>query len=32
MSCYLLTSATFSDLIPIDNFGTPGWMDYVEGL
>jgi hypothetical protein len=32
MGCYLLTSATFSDLIPIDNFGTPGWMDYVEGL
>ena len=32
MGCYMLTSATFSDLIPIDNFGTPGWMDYVEGL
>ena len=32
MGCYLLTSATFSDLIPIDNFGTPGWMDYVESL
>lgn len=32
MGCYLLTSATFSDLIPIDSFGTPGWMDYVEGL
>jgi hypothetical protein len=32
MGCYLLTSATFSDLIPIDNFGTPGWMDYVENL
>ena len=32
MGCYLLTSATFSDLIPIDSFGTPGWMDYVERL
>jgi hypothetical protein len=32
MGCYLLTSATFSDLIPIDSFGTPGWMDYVESL
>ena len=32
MGCYMLTSATFSDLIPIDNFGTPGWMDYVENL
>lgn len=32
MGCYLMTSATFSDLIPIDNFGTPGWMDYVENL
>ena len=32
MGCYMLCSATFSDLIPIDNFGTPGWMDYVEGL
>jgi hypothetical protein len=32
MGCYLMTSATFSDLIPIDNFGTPGWMDYVESL
>ena len=30
--CYLMTSATFSDLIPIDCFGTPGWMDYVENL
>ena len=32
MGCYMLTSATFSDLIPIENFGTPGWMDYVESL
>lgn len=32
MGCYLMTSATFSDLIPIECFGTPGWMDYVEGL
>jgi hypothetical protein len=32
MGCYLMTSATFSDLIPIDCFGTPGWMDYVESL
>jgi hypothetical protein len=27
-----MTSATFSDLIPIECFGTPGWMDYVENL
>jgi len=32
MGCYMLTSATFSDLIPIECFGTPGWMDYVETL
>jgi hypothetical protein len=32
MGCYLMTSATFSDLIPIECFGTPGWMDYVENL
>jgi hypothetical protein len=32
MGCYLMTSATFSDLIPIDCFGTPGWMDYIENL
>jgi hypothetical protein len=32
MGCHLMTSATFSDLIPIDCFGTPGWMDYVENL
>jgi hypothetical protein len=32
MGCYLMTSATFSDLIPIDCFGTPGWMDYVGSL
>ena len=32
MGCYMLTSATFSDLIPINNFGTPGWMDYVEDM
>lgn len=32
MGCYLMTSATFSDLIPIECFGTPGWMDYVETL
>ena len=30
MGCYLMTSATFSDLVPIACFGTPGWMDYVE--
>jgi hypothetical protein len=30
MGCYLLSSATLSDLIPIDSFGTPGWMDYIE--
>lgn len=32
MGCYLMTSATLSDLIPISSFGTPGWMDYVENL
>jgi hypothetical protein len=32
MGAYLMTSATFSDLIPIECFGTPGWMDYVENL
>ncbi len=32
MGCYMMTSATFSDLIPIDSFGTPGWVDYVERL
>ena len=32
MGCYMLTSATFSDLIPIECFGTPGWMDYIETL
>lgn len=32
MGCYLMTSATFSDLIPIDCFGTPGWMDYIETM
>jgi hypothetical protein len=32
MGCYLLISATLSDLIPIESFGTPGWMDYIENL
>lgn len=32
MGCYLMTSATLSDLIPIDCFGTPGWMDYIETM
>jgi hypothetical protein len=32
MGCYLLVSATLSDLIPIESFGTPGWMDYIENL
>ena len=32
MGCYLMTSATLSDLIPIESFGTPGWMDYIENL
>jgi hypothetical protein len=30
MGCYLIISGTLSDLIPIDSFGTPGWMDYIE--
>jgi hypothetical protein len=32
MGCYLLVSATLSDLIPIESFGTPGWMDYIEHM
>jgi len=32
MGCYLLISATLSDLIPIESFGTPGWMDYIESM
>jgi hypothetical protein len=32
MGCYLLVSATLSDLIPVESFGTPGWMDYIEHL
>ena len=32
MGCYLLVSATLSDLIPVECFGTPGWMDAVENL
>ncbi len=32
MGCYFLVSATLSDLIPIDSFGSPGWMDYIEHL
>ena len=31
MGCYLIISGTLSDLIPIDCFGTPGWMTYIEG-
>ena len=30
MGCYLIISGTLSDLIPIDCFGTPGWMTYIE--
>jgi hypothetical protein len=30
MGCYLIISGTLSDLIPIDCFGTPGWMQYIE--
>ncbi|MCU1291226.1 MAG: hypothetical protein JWP08_76 [Bryobacterales bacterium] len=30
MGCYLMISGNTSDLIPIDSFGTPGWMDYIE--
>jgi hypothetical protein len=32
MGCYFLVSATLSDLIPIETFGSPGWMDYIENL
>lgn len=32
MGCYLIISGTLSDLIPIDSFGTPGWMDYIESM
>jgi hypothetical protein len=30
MGCYMLTSATLSDIIPIECFGVPGWMDAIE--
>jgi hypothetical protein len=30
MGCYLIISGTLSDLIPIESFGTPGWMDHIE--
>jgi hypothetical protein len=32
MGCYMLISGTLSDLIPIESFGTPGWMDYIESM
>lgn len=32
LGCYMLTSATLSDLIPLECFGQPGWMDYIEKL
>lgn len=32
MGCYLMVSGTLSDLIPIESFGTPGWMDYIENM
>lgn len=32
MGCYFLIGATLSDLIPVESFGTPGWMDYIEHL
>lgn len=32
MGCYLLTCATLSDIVPIQCFGQPGWMDYIETL
>lgn len=32
MGCYMMVSATLSDLIPVDSFGTPGWMDYIERM
>ncbi len=32
MGCYLLNCATLSDIIPIECFATPGWMDYIEKL
>lgn len=32
MGCYLLTSATLSDIVPLQCFGQPGWMDYIETL
>jgi hypothetical protein len=32
MGCYLLVCGTLSDLIPIESFGTPGWMDYIENM
>jgi hypothetical protein len=32
MGCYMLVSATLSDLIPVESFGTPGWMEYIENM
>ena len=32
MGCYLMVSATLSDLIPVESIGTPGWMDYIENM
>jgi hypothetical protein len=32
LGAYMLTSATLSDVIPIENFGTPGWMDQTESM
>jgi hypothetical protein len=32
LGCYVLTSATLSDILPIKCFGQPGWMDYIEAL
>lgn len=32
LGCYMLTSATLSDMLPLESFGMPGWVDYIETL
>jgi len=32
LGCYMLMSATFSDLIPLECFGMAGWVDYIEEM
>lgn len=32
MGCYLLNCATLSDIMPIECFATPGWMEYITQM